>query len=106
NIIILDVQGKLVCSARPFAREAFEPRANEPWFEKTLHERTSVLSEPRIGQISRKWISSYSHPILDARGQPAGGIAFGFYLLDSDPVKRVLGLSGGVVAGIDRTLRS
>ncbi|MDB5863344.1 MAG: hypothetical protein JWO70_1150 [Betaproteobacteria bacterium] len=100
NIIVVDREGTLVCSAIPFPGGRFESAANEPWFKATLKERRSFLSPPRIGKISGKWISSFTYPIFDTTGEPRGVMTLAIDLVKFEPVMRALALPPGAIAGI------
>jgi signal transduction histidine kinase len=100
NIVVVDRDGALVCSAVPFPPGLFKPARNEPWFQETLKERRSYLSPPRIGKISRKWISSFTYPIFDTVGEPRGVITLAIDLVKFEPVLRALALPPGAIAGI------
>ncbi|MGZ5126571.1 MAG: histidine kinase [Burkholderiales bacterium] len=99
NVAAFDAEGVLVCSALPLTGTR-APALHEPWFESTLHERRSVLTQARIGRITRKWISTYTYPLLDADARPRGVIALAIDLVRFAPVMRAMGLSAGAIAGI------
>jgi signal transduction histidine kinase len=100
NIVLVDRDGALVCSAIPFPPGLFQPAGHEPWFQATLKERRSFLSPPRIGKISRKWISSFTYPIFDSVGEARGVITLAIDLVRFEPVMRALALPPGAIAGI------
>jgi signal transduction histidine kinase len=100
NIVVVDRDGALVCSAVPFRPGLFEPARDEPWFQATLAQRKSFLSPPRIGKISHKWISSFTYPIFDAAGKAQGVITLAIDLVQFEPVMRALALPPGAIAGI------
>jgi signal transduction histidine kinase len=100
NIAAVDRDGRLACSARPFPPGGYGPVNHEPWFVETVRERRSVLSAPRRGRISGRWISSYTYPIVDATGKIGGVMALAIGLVDFEPVVRARGNSPGTVTGI------
>jgi signal transduction histidine kinase len=100
NIVVVDSAGELVCSANPFPAGSFVSARDEPWFRATMGERRSVLSPPRIGKISGKWISSFTYPIFDTAKQARGVMTLAIDLVRFEPVMRTLGLTPGGVAGI------
>jgi signal transduction histidine kinase len=100
NIAVLDRQGRLACSALPADRQTFRPAPQEEWFETTVTERKSVVSGPRIGRITNRWISTLSHPIFAPEGGVAGSIVVSIDLVDFEPIARQAALPAEWVAGI------
>jgi signal transduction histidine kinase len=100
NVVVIDREGALVCSAVPFPPGLFKTARDEAWFHATLAERRSFLSPPRIGKISKKWISSFTYPIFDAAGKAQGVITLAIDLVRFEPVMRALALPPGAIAGI------
>ena len=100
NVTVFDTRGELACSVLPAERDGFRATSADPWFQIPVTEGVSVLSAPRFGRITKKWISTYSHPIGGPDSEVSGVIMISIDLVDFHPVSRQAALSPGAIAGI------
>jgi hypothetical protein len=88
NLIVVDRQGHLACSALPADQRRFRPSGKDAWFETTLRDHENMLTGPRRGQITGKWISTYSYPKIEPDGDVSAVIAIALDLARFQPVIR------------------
>ena len=72
NVGVVDLEGRVVCSAAPQPGGTAASVAALPWFEAALASPGLSIGEPHIGPISGKWVSILTYPVRGAEGDLRG----------------------------------
>ncbi|MEM7027506.1 MAG: EAL domain-containing protein, partial [Pseudomonadota bacterium] len=86
NVVIVDKNGDVICSALPLKRKInYEKSKN---FQLVKNAQDLVIGSPGFGKISERWILALNYPILDATGSFAGSIGAPIDLFRYSPISR------------------
>ncbi len=85
NIITSDLNGNLVCSAKPLPAGKPVNNAHQPWFREFLQKRSFTVSEPFQGKVTGKLVSMISQPLYNARHEMIGSVHLPLDLAAYDP---------------------
>lgn len=100
NLLTLDAEGRLVCSARgklPGQTTGPDPRY---YFSEVLRTKQFTIGKPAKGFITGRWVSTLAYPVHNAAGQLTGVVAIAVDLANYQPVISSEDLPPGGVVGI------
>jgi signal transduction histidine kinase len=100
NVVVFERSGALACTMQQYAADAFRPVGGEPWFRQTLEGRRPVLSPPFKSQITGRWISAHTYPIVDNDATVRGVTGVAIDLETLRPGGAAFDLPPGQIAGI------
>jgi signal transduction histidine kinase len=100
NVIAVDRQGALLCSAREFKPGEFSPVSDRPWFRNVMKARAPLIGEPVVGRISKEWVAPFTIPIIGPGGEVLGAVSLAIPLVDLRPVAQAARSYEGSIAGI------
>lgn len=101
NLTVVDVAGRLVCSARPFPADRFRSVHDLPWFQEAFRYGRSAISNPRISQTTGRPSAILTYPVYGYdRAAPIAVTAFTLDLVKFPPVAGLFGHTPGAVVGI------
>ena len=84
NIIVINLDGDVVCSAIPIKKDiSFKEAEN---FKRILEEKSLVIGYPVYGKISNKWILPLNYPVVDSSGNIIGSIGAPIDLQKYSPI--------------------
>lgn len=92
DIGILEVDGRVVCSAMRKPGEEPLSLAQAEWFERVARSDGPIVGKPFIGPITGRWVSVQAYPIRDERGAFAGVLALPLDLLRFPLMSYAMGL--------------
>ncbi len=95
NVVVLDREGQVICSAIPTPAEKTVNYANGENFQRVLRENRFVVGKVSFGRISNKWILPLAHPIHDYSGKLSGVLGAAIDLVRYLPVASASALSAG-----------
>ena len=81
NLAVVDLSGRVVCSALPQPGGQLVSVADAPWFRTARATGQFTVSEPLVGPISGEWVSVLAQPIRGSDGRLVGLIALGIDLV-------------------------
>ncbi|HLB04525.1 MAG TPA: PDC sensor domain-containing protein, partial [Gaiellaceae bacterium] len=81
NLAVVDLAGRVVCSALPQPGGEFVSVAETRWFRTARATGQFTVSEPLVGPISGEWVSVLAQPIRGSDGRLVGLIALGIDLV-------------------------
>jgi PAS domain S-box-containing protein/diguanylate cyclase (GGDEF)-like protein len=81
NIIVVDLEGRIVCGAVPPPADRVLRIADEDLHRRMLADPKFRLSKPLVGRISKRWTVTAVQPVLGADGRLAGTVSISIDLL-------------------------
>jgi PAS domain S-box-containing protein len=102
NVVSVDLSGEVLCSAITQPSGTSTSVAEIEWFKRVVQTDSFVIGEPRMGMISKKWVTPLAYPIHDDQGSLVGVIALSIDLVHWQSVFAGVNLpEGGVISVID-----
>ena len=80
NIVVIDLEGRIICGATPPPRGAVLRTSDEGLLRAMIAAPGFRLSKPIIGRISNRWTVAAAQPVFSAAGTLAGMVAMGIDL--------------------------
>ncbi|MBF0563133.1 MAG: hypothetical protein HQL37_14220, partial [Alphaproteobacteria bacterium] len=90
NLRTNDIQGHLVCSARPIPDGGTADL--EPYPDEMRHTNGFTIGTPRLGPVSKRWTIPLSFPIRNDAGKVIGIVSAPFDLLTFNPIAGAYGV--------------
>jgi diguanylate cyclase (GGDEF)-like protein/PAS domain S-box-containing protein len=97
NVITLDAQGLLVCSAEPAPSGAPAGPDRDLYFNDAVRTRSFVVGKPTRGFLLKRWVSGLAYPIFGDAGQVIGVVAASVDLANYQPMVTQWGLEDAIV---------
>lgn len=85
NLLTLDANGRLVCSASGTARGQASGPDPKYYFAEVVRTGQFTVGKPARGFVTGRWVSTLAYPILNADGKLAGVVAIAVDLVNFRP---------------------
>jgi len=107
NVLTLDAEGQLVCSAQETARGRARGPDRKYYFNEVERTRAFTVGKPARGFVTGRWVSTLAYPILSEDGKFLGVVAVSVDLEQYQPATVLPHEINSLVLGIinsDRTV--
>lgn len=74
NLMITDMNGRMICSVLKHQNPGLAHVAVMPWFQNYRQVNRFTISEPHYGRISGRWVTVFSLPLTNEKNQMIGSI--------------------------------
>ncbi len=86
NYLLVDPQGKIICSAVKKAGEVYAAPEGKLAVQQALSSNRFTLSEPHHGPVTGRWVAWAVLPLLNAQSQPNGALVASIDLFQFEAV--------------------
>ncbi|WP_052452445.1 PAS domain S-box protein [Noviherbaspirillum autotrophicum] len=100
NVVVVNVEGMVVCSAAPISRDRPISIGAQPWFAEAIKFDGFSISSPHRGPLTKKWVLGLNYPIHDSTDRFAGLVGYSLDLGYQPLLSRLLPLPEGLVLTI------
>lgn len=107
NVLTLNAEGQLVCSAKESARGLASGPEKKYYFSEVERTRAFTVGKPAKGFVTGRWVSTLAYPLLGQDGKFLGAIAVSVDLAQYQPASGSSSELSSVILGIinsDRTV--